>query len=268
LSATIQDITALTGDADYDAHPGDIRNARVTFVIRGTFPNPDTPITNCQNLTPTLPSSANTKTGSVACSWAANIGSADSATYSIGIVVSNYYTRNHSADDTVINISKPIATNFISGGGYIVNLNSAGTFAGKPGQKTNFGFNMKYNKQLTNLQGNANIIIRAMDGEVYQIKSTSAQSLNVNSSSGQATFLSKCNITKITNPMAPVGLGGNYNLQLTIDDNGEPGDSDTLAITVRSSDGTVLLFSSNDAGGAAVPQALLSGYGGGNTVVH
>lgn len=34
LSATIQDITAVTGDPAYDAYAGDIRNATVTFINR------------------------------------------------------------------------------------------------------------------------------------------------------------------------------------------------------------------------------------------
>src|SRR5262249_35034524 len=36
LSATIKDITAVTGDPAYDLYPGDIRNAKVTFINRDT----------------------------------------------------------------------------------------------------------------------------------------------------------------------------------------------------------------------------------------
>jgi hypothetical protein len=265
LSADIWDITAKTGDPAHDIYDGDIRNARVTFVNRDAG---NAPLTNCANLTPVLYNPLDLKAGFVACNWPANIGSQDSVTFTIGIVVNNYYTRDGGDDNTTITVAKPVPTNFITGGGFLINLNSAGDYAGLTGAKTNFGFTVKYNKKLTNLQGNANIIVRATDGKVYQIKSNSTQSLTVNSGAGTATFLSKANLTDVTNPLAPIPIAGNLNLQLSIDDNGEPGNADTVAVTLRSANGTVLLFSSNGAGAAALPQSLSPGNGNGNVVVH
>src|SRR5207249_1955276 len=57
LSATIKDITAVTGDPAYDASAGDSRNAKVKFVNR------DTGATLCDNLSVGLVSASDTKVG-------------------------------------------------------------------------------------------------------------------------------------------------------------------------------------------------------------
>ncbi len=77
-----------------------------------------------------------------------------------------------------------------------------------------------------------------------------------------ADFRAKANLTDVTNPLAPVSLGGNLTLQITLTDTGEPGSSDTIAFTLWN--GNKLLFSSNWSGSKTVPQTL----GGGNLVVH
>src|SRR5439155_9863882 len=162
LSATIQDITAVTGDPAYDAYAGDIRNATVTFVQRtgtsdiviGTAPIG-------------LVNTGDTKTGTATLNWTANIGSADSVQYTIGIIVGSYYIRNDSDDDSVVTVSKPLGGGFITGGGYLIMQNSVGFYPGGPGTKSNFGFNVKNDK--TGPKGNINTIIRN-NGRVYQIK--------------------------------------------------------------------------------------------------
>jgi hypothetical protein len=47
-----------------------------------------------------------------------------------------------------------------------------------------------------------------------------------------ATFNGKANIQHITDPVAPVSVDGNATLQVQMHDAGEPGSSDTIAITV------------------------------------
>src|SRR5260370_10383592 len=67
----------------------------------------------------------------------------------IGIIVgyngAGYYTRNSSADYTVITVALPIGTGFITGGGYLVMQAPAGQFAGNVGSNENFGFNVHAN---------------------------------------------------------------------------------------------------------------------------
>lgn len=79
---------------------------------------------------------------------------------------------------------------------------------------------------------------------------------------GIADFRSKATLTDVTNPLAPVSLGGNFTLQIVMTDKGEPGSSDSIALTLWS--GNKLLFSSAWNGAKTVEQIL----GGGNLVVH
>jgi hypothetical protein len=266
LSTTVRDITAVSGDPAYDGSAGDVRNARVTFVD-GSSGNPLS--SGCSNLPVGLVNAGDLKTGTATCNWSANIGNADSQAFTIGIKVANYYTRYSSTDDTVVTVSKPLSS-FITGGGYLVNQASAGQKAGGTGQKTNFGFNVKYNKSNTNLQGNINTIVRN-GGRVYQIKGNSMSSLSVagnttapnGTNPATATFNGKASIQDITNPTSPVSVDGNATLQVKMTDKGEPGSSDTIAITVWNKSGG-LWFASNWDGTKTVEQLL----DGGNLLVH
>ena len=257
LSATIKDITAVAGDPNYDSQAGDIRNARVTFINR------ETNAVIASNVPVNLVSSGDTKVGTATYNWSADIGSADSKAFQIGVIVTNWYTRDSASDDTIIEVVKPIPGS-ISGGGYLDNVASAGLYAGDVGSRTNFGLNAKFNKKLTNVQGHANIIVRS-SGRVYQFKSNAVDSLNLTSLPGnvtKATFTAKANITDITNPLAPISLGGNKTLQIQMTDAGEPGSSDSISITLTDASG--LLFSSRWNGTQSIEQLL----GGGNLQVR
>src|SRR5439155_525326 len=257
LSATIQDITA-TADAAGDTNFGDIRNATVTFINRDT----NAPIAT--NLPVGLVNGGDTKTGTATYSWTVDIGNADAATYTIGVIVNNYYTRNSSTENATLDVKKPTPGS-IGGGGFLINASSAGTYAGTPGAKTNFGLNVKFNKNNTNLQGNTNIIIRQTDGggivHVYQIKSNATDSLNITSPSAgvyKVSFTAKATVTDITNPLAPVSLGGNKNFQIMVTDNGEPGSADTIAIMLTDSGLSFRIFRRRLLGGLAGRTLLLS----------
>jgi hypothetical protein len=166
----------------------------------------------------------------------------------------------------VVTVSKPL-NDFITGGGYLVLAQSAGLKAGDVGSKNNFGFNVKYNHSGSNLQGKINIIIRRTESDgvlhVYQIKGNSMTSLSVNTSTGKATFNGKANIQDITDPLSPVSVDGNATLQVTMTDRGEPGSTDSIAVTVWNKDGG-LWFASHWDGTQTVERTL----GGGNLVVH
>jgi hypothetical protein len=157
---------------------------------------------------------------------------------------------------------------FITGGGYIVPTSAAGTYASDPGLKTNFGFNVGYNKSGKNIHGHMNIIFRrTVDGMVhtYQIKANAMTSLgvNLNNPAAQtAVFVSKANLTDITNQLSPQSLGGNLTLQVNLTDKGEPGSSDQIAISLY--DGSTLMYSSSWTG-STTQELILTG---GNLVVH
>src|SRR5207249_5694767 len=229
LSATIQDITAVTGDPAYDLFAGDIRKATVTFINRDNN-------TAIATVPIGLVNAADTKTGTATYNWSVNIGTADSAQYTIGIIVNSYYTRNNSSDDTVVTVSKPYSTSFITGGGYLLIQNSAGLVAGSAGTKNNFGFNVKNSSN--GPKGNINTIIRN-NGRTYQIKGNAMTSLATqpNSTGGTATFNGKANIQDITDPLSPIAVDGNATLQVKMTDRGEPGNTDSIAITVWNKSG-------------------------------
>ncbi len=265
LAATIKDITAVLPGSD--GNGGDIRNATVQFVDRG---NSDAVLCSANV---GLVNLADPLVGTAVCTWYANLGTANAINPNVGIIVNNYYTRNSSDDDTVITVAKPLA-NFITGGGYLLLSSSAGQVAGASGKKNNFGFNVKFNKQGTNLQGNINTIVRSdvlppmscpqtAGLHVYQVKGNAMTSLSVNTTYGKATFNGKANITDITNSLAPCTVDGNAKLQVTMDDNGEPGAADLIGITVWNKYGG-LWFASKWDGTKTVEQLL----GGGNLVVH
>jgi hypothetical protein len=258
LSATIRDATALPVlDPAYDIWAGDIRNAKVTFVNRDT----NTAFAGCSNLPVGLVVSSDTKTGTATCTTTLTASNATGATqYRVGIVVSGYYTRNDAADDELIDVAQPLTSNFITGGGNLVLAASSGQVAGAAGTKMNFGFNVKYNKPGTNLQGGATILVRS-DGRIYQIKSSAISSLGVVGS--KASFTGKASIQDVTDSLNVVAIDGNATLQLWLTDNGEPGTKDTLGVQVLSKSGGTW-FSSNWNGTKTVEQNLA----GGNLSVH
>ena len=95
----MKDISAVAGDARWDAYPGDIRNAQVLFVDRSTG-------ATIASVTPTL-TGAGTAVGTATFDWPVNLGTSKSKTFTIGIVVSYYYNRNSTSDDATVVVSKP-----------------------------------------------------------------------------------------------------------------------------------------------------------------
>jgi len=278
LRATIQDITAVDptlSPPNPDNYAGDIRKANVTLKA-------DNGSGTSVTCTPTvgLINAADMKTGSASCLVSLPAGSQGSQEFKASIVVSNYYKDTAEGDLGVIEVANPNGS-YITGGGYMVESASSGTYAATNTSRTNLGFNVKYNKNGTNPQGHVNIIFRKTIGgvvHVYQIKSnamdTFGTSLKDSTTSaacagppgstcyGLADFKSKANLTEVTNPTSPVSLGGNLSLQMTLTDKGEPGSTDTMAISLWN--GTTLLFSSYWTGTQTTQQLM----NGGNLVVH
>jgi hypothetical protein len=74
-----------------DGYPGDIRNAQVQFYDRGTNALLGTAAVTSTDANPTV--------GTATLNWAAAPG-----TYTIGFVVTNYYTRNNAADNVQVTV--------------------------------------------------------------------------------------------------------------------------------------------------------------------
>jgi hypothetical protein len=262
LAATIQDIA--------DGYPGDISNATVTFVDRE---NSNAII--AADLPVVLINPADSSVGSVVYEWSVNIGNLDSETFEIGIIVNNYYARNSTSDNVVVTVSKPL-NNFVTGGGFLMLESSAGTLAGDPGTKSNFSVNVKFNPSGNKPKGKVHFLVRRVEADgilhTYRIKSNKINSIAIDPQNNTATINGKCNIQDVTDPNNTISLGGNRTFQVNITDNGEPGNSDMIGLTVYGNGGG-LIFSSNWSGVQTVEQTLDGGNikihinGGGNLVI-
>jgi hypothetical protein len=139
------------------------------------------------------------------------------------------YILGTCTDRALVTVSTRV-DGFVTGGGYILQ-NATGGNKGGPlndGYKNNFGFNIKYNKAGTNLQGNWNTIFRRIESGVvhtYQVKSSQASNLVVtqlSATSYRADFqFTGANLKDLTSSSATIASGLTINVVLF--DNGEPG---------------------------------------------
>lgn len=239
VTATPVNLVAAITDFGDDSR-GDIRNARVMFY------NGATPISGW--LEPALVSSGDLNQGIVNFVWSAPVPSVGYTTYDIGIKVEKdpvsgegYYKGY---ETTTLNVYRTSLNEFITGAGHIVPVDSKGEYASDPGRKVNFGFNIKWNKTMKNLQGNFNLILRR-GNEIYQIKSNALLGLGIDASdpcSRKAVLTSKANLNVVTGGVTETLLG-NLGLQVTLTDNGEPGVTDMIGITAYN--GSTLIYSSS-----------------------
>ena len=255
LSATVVDAA--------DGARGDVRNAKVEF----HKDSPTGTLLGSANLNVGLVNLSDSTVGTATTTFSYTLQGAEvnssGTTWNVYTVVKNYYAYADS-QPTAITITIPGADS-VNGGGFLVMQSSNGQYAGLLGSKMNFGYTMKYNNSGRNLQGQANIIVRASDGKIYQIKSNAVDSLAVIGTSYPkgGTFITKANMTDITNPLAPIALGGNLKLQVEMTDAASGGQTDKVGITLWNSAGG-LFFSSNWDGTKTMQQLL----GGGNISVR
>lgn len=242
-------------------YPGDISNAKARFLVDGAPVSGWIPVIPLDQYNQTI--------GMIEYEWSGAI-TVNPTTYDIHIELDDcYYTGITNCYPLTVYNS---VGDFITGGGHmIITENAEGIYAPSPDSKLNFGFNVKFNKRGTNLQGKMNIIYRELeDGEVvkvYQIKTTSTTSLGTNKTGTNefiADFTSKATLTDVTNPEAPVGIMGNLTLHVTMTDRGEPGNMDMIGFALYDGSPSSLFMSSNWTGTKTAEQYI----DGGNLVVH
>jgi hypothetical protein len=200
--------------------------------------------------------------GTVSTTWTADIGSNNSQTFTIGILVGGNYSRNSTDDDAMVTVSKPVSGS-ATGGGFVVNGSHGTTPGGSvnpdPGERTTYGFEAKYSSKGNS--GNVNIIVHHGSSD-YQFKATSISTVTFpGSDSGgvRATISGTGNITDVTDPAHPVTLYTGATIQVSMHDAGEPGTSDTIGFTIRLGDaGKTLWYSNNLVSGQTV-EALRDG---------
>ncbi len=272
LRAVIRDITAVSPSSD--SSPGDIRNARVKLVDRNTGG------VIASGLPVSLLDPNDLKSGVVTFDWTVNLGSASSKQFRVGVVVEGHYTGV--AADAVIQVSKP-TTLKVTGGGYLVQQTSAGTYAGARGEKANFELEAQFNSQLTQLKGSIQLSTRHA-GRELQIDSTALQSLGIDATTGRVTLLALADLDIEDHDYCDDDHDGDHRnassqgndgrgheghtrltglrLEATLIDRGEPGRDDAIGFSLWK--GAELLYASAWDGVQAVEQKL----GGGNLQVH
>ncbi|HSG16032.1 MAG TPA: hypothetical protein VLE70_06885 [Anaerolineae bacterium] len=117
--------------------------------------------------------------------------------------------------------------------------------SGYPGDRSNFGYSMSYNKNnLKNVRGSLLLIRRLADGTKYRIKSNALEGLSI----GDAGLFSWASFSGKANYLAPelefwdATLGayvpkGNYTFLAYVEDHDEPGNGiDEFWIEIREPD--------------------------------
>jgi hypothetical protein len=180
-------------------------------------------------------------------------------TYTLQVIVDGGYYAGLFED--VVVIYDP-SLGFTTGGGWFYWPGTEDPDNDYAGDKTNFGYTMKYNKKGQKVKGNLLLIRHMPDGTIYRVKSNALYGLALGtgndfgwaSFSGKATYLEPGWIEPI----------GNHEFVVYVEDLGEPGNAeDGFWIEVHDKDGVVIpgLSLDRDAVDNLVP------LGGGNIVV-
>lgn len=255
LRATVRDLSTLpVGDPEHDPYPARIRNATVSFVDRHTGS------VIAANLPVQVPDPNTPSVGEVRFDWPVDIGTADSKSYSIGVILGGWFERDSREDDVLVTVSRPSASDMVTGGGYLVLAASHGIVPGTPGSKLDFGFNAKFIQGGKTLQGSVDFTLRS-GGRVYQIRSSAVTSLAVQGN--RSVFTADGVISDITGPGKGLAVENQATLQVLLTDRGEPGRDDSLAVAVWDRN-DALWFSSRWNGHRTVEQTI----GGGNLKIH
>ena len=137
--------------------------------------------------------------------------------YSVEVdVVGNYYTG--SGEDVLVVYDPDLG--FTTGGGWFYWPGSEDVASGYPGDKTNFGYTMKYNKKGQRVKGSLLVIRHLPDGSIYRLKSNSLDGLALGESAdfGWASFTGKA--TFMEPGSDPIG---NHEFLIYVEDYGQPG---------------------------------------------
>jgi hypothetical protein len=172
-------------------------------------------------------------------------------TYAAQVTVhGGYYTG---ADEDVLTVFDP-SLGFTTGGGWF--------YWPDTGERTNFGYTMKYNKKGKNVKGSLLLIRHLPDGTKYRIKSNALHGLALGSAGGfdWASFSGKA--TYLEPGWAEPE--GNHSFVVYVEDHGEPGRGvDQFWIEVFDRDGDVISQASMDRDATDNTETLQ----GGNIVV-
>jgi CshA-type fibril repeat protein len=153
-----------------------------------------------------------------------------------GAPVNTYTVEIRTADDYFVAATEDVLTvfdpslGFTTGGGWFL--------WPETGEKTNFGYTMKYNKKGAKVQGSLLMIRHLPDGTKYRVKSNSLEGLALGEDTsvpyGWATFSGKSTYLE----PGWADAQGNHGFTVYVEDRDEPGNgTDRIWIENRSKDG-------------------------------
>jgi hypothetical protein len=176
-------------------------------------------------------------------------------TFTLALVSAPNYAISSTCSDPILVTVSTKADGFVTGGGYIIPTNSNGQIGtGAVNLRTNFGFNIKYNKSGTNLQGNWNMIIRTATG-LWQVKSSQPTYLTITQVSPTSykadMVFSAASIKNLTAGTAY----GTATVNVTVYDNGEPG-AGVDQIFIKVYDGATNYYTSSTSAVLSTPSTI------------
>jgi PKD repeat protein len=239
--------------AAYLAAAGDINLAQVSMILQPVGPGGS--VTSACVPTPVNPVTGYGDVLTVTCYF----DDVPVNTYSIAFIVDGGYYTGYNED--VVVIYDP-SLGFTTGGGWFYWPGTEDPSTGYPGDRTNFGYTMKYNKPMTSIQGNLLFIRHLPDGAIYRMKSNAIEGLSIGDtgSFGWASFTGKGTYQE---PGWPDPIG-NHSFIFYVEDRNELGNGiDRAWIEVRDKDGVVIPVSSMPRPGSANAVPI----SGGNIVV-
>ena len=175
---------------------GDINLAQVSMVLQPV--GPGSPVSgNCES----VPGGTGTGYDSF-LTTTCDFDNVPVNTYTVQVTVNGGYYTGYAED--VLVVYDP-SLGFATGGGWFywpIDPEEEPPYEGYPGDRTNFGFTMKYNKKGTTVQGSLLLIRHLFDGSIYRVKSNALYGLALGKSpdgnggtfgwasfSGKATYL-------------------------------------------------------------------------------
>jgi uncharacterized repeat protein (TIGR01451 family) len=245
-TSTVVTLAAVITEAQDGSIGG---NLNLTILHFAVFKYSDTsmssPVFWC-DVPVTATGAAGSGTGAAKCPTLATSLPADNYVVQVSLDTNGYYTAP--AVDAALTIYVP-GTGFSTGGGWINDPNNVGF-------RDNFGFTVKYLKN-GNIQGNSLFIYRVQTdlGLGYGlrdynwiVKSNAMTALNQACTTTTpivctATFTGKSTVTAVDRLTGVAySLGGNYQFEVDVTDNGEPGSKsavipDTYAVRVWTTTG-------------------------------
>ena len=231
------------------ANCGDITTARISFFVRnGTSL---TPIGGAQNLPVGLVNPGDPSVGAASAIVQYNIGNNTVLPLDIAVrVTGNFYNNTSTLFDKQITIAVPLPGGQIVGGGTLDNVTSGGYLGGNSSKLTDFTFEVKYNKSLSNPQGRVELFIRSwrdrngnLDNveHTYKVKSTAISVLAVGQPTpAYAQFGSKSNLSEVLPDGSSIGLESGITLTMDLFDRGGlTTKKDSIGITLYRKNGGI-----------------------------